>query len=110
MDILNLISDVVGHPGVILVVLGLVEYFRQLGLRDKPLLVSSLLTGVVFGGGAIIAENGVPQDFAGWFYVVLAGLVFGLIASGIVDLTGRLISKNVAEATENPEAAIAAAE
>jgi len=106
MDFVNLTNDVVSHSGVILIILGLVEYVRQLGVRDNYLRLSSMAFGLFFGGGVIVAESGFPQDFAGYFYVVLAGLLFGLIASGIVDLAGRLIVKNVAVATEDPEQAI----
>lgn len=106
MDIANLIESVTGNAGVILVILGLVEYIRLMGVRDVLLRAASMLLGVVFGGGALIAEQGVPSDFSAWFFVLLAGILFGLIASGVVDLTGRLIAKNVAEATEDPEKVI----
>lgn len=108
--LLNLVSDVVENAAVILVILGLVEYLRLVGLRDIPLRVASMLMGILFGSGAIVSEQGMPVDFSGGFYVLLAGVLFGLIASGVVDLSGRLISKNVAEANEDPQGAIDAAE
>lgn len=93
MDFLNLVSDVVARAGVILILLGAVEYVRQLGVRGNALRLSSMALGILFGGGSIVAESGLPVDFAAGFYVVLAGVLFGLIASGVVDLSGRLISQ-----------------
>ncbi len=96
MDLLNLINDVTGNLGVIAAILGLVEYSRRIGLKGNALLGASMATGLLLGGGALISIHGTPVDFGGYFYTVVGGIMFGLIASGIVDLTGRITTEAVA--------------
>lgn len=95
MDFGNLVNDVIGNTGLLLLILGLVEWVRQLNVRGIALRISSMVIGIVFGGAALAAQaGGFPTDYPGIAYLVFAGLLFGLIASGIVDLSGRLLSQN----------------
>lgn len=75
-----------GGIPVTIVVMGLVEFAKRLGLTGKALLVLSMALGVLFGMGYEVATNGVPADFGGWFAYAVFGLAMGLVASGIYDL------------------------
>ena len=96
MDILqdvSAISTIVvsGFP-LIVVVLGLVEFSKELGLQGKPLLGVSMVLGLLFGMGYQLTVIGQPTTAAEWFSAIVVGLVFGLVASGIYDL-GKRITK-----------------
>lgn len=77
---------------VILVVLGIVEFAKKLGNKDVGSLILSMLLGIVFGGGYYIAQNGLPVSFAGWFQLVLIGLVLGLSSCGLYDYSKKFMS------------------
>ncbi len=72
---------VAGIP-LTVVVFGLVEMVKSLGLKGAWLTLISLLTGLTFGAAYQIAQAGLPGDFGGWFAVVVFGLTLGLVASG----------------------------
>ena len=80
---------VAGFP-LIAVVLGLVEFSKQLGLGGKPLLGVSMLLGLLFGMAYQLTIVGQPTTPGEWFSAVVVGLIFGLVASGIYDLGKRL--------------------
>lgn len=87
------IAAVAGVP-LLFVVLGLVEWIKGVGLKDPVWIrVASMLVGLLFGGGYMIAEAGVPDAFAGWFALVVYGIGLGLVASGIYDVGGALLEK-----------------
>lgn len=69
---------------LVLAVIGLVEWSKQLGVSGRALQVLSMLVGVALG---ILYQYSVQPlvDFAGWFGAVIYGLGMGLIASGIYD-------------------------
>ena len=75
----------VGGIPLIVVVFGIVEFSKSLGLKDKGLTIFSLVLGLVFGLAFQIATNGMPSAFAGWFEAVIFGLAIGLVASGFYD-------------------------
>ena len=77
---------VVGGIPIVVVVLGLVEFSKQLGARGKALLLLSMALGILFGVGYEVAQTGVPTDFGGWFAYGIFGLAMGLVASGIYEL------------------------
>ena len=81
---------------VVLVVLGLVTYLGKLGVKGIYQLVSSMLLGLLFGAGFMIAVLGVPKSFAGWFSLLIYGLMLGLVASGIYETGKELGTKIVA--------------
>lgn len=89
MDFSNAI--VAGVP-LVLIVLGLVEWFKQLGLQGKAIRVVSLAIGLVFGV-AYQCSISVPVGFAEWFAAVAYGLGLGLVASGIYDAASDIHSK-----------------
>ena len=81
----------VGSVPLMLVIFGLVEFFKSLGLHGRWLTVVSLLLGLCFGVAYRMASAGVPSAFADWFAVIIFGLAIGLTASGFYDfLNARL--------------------
>jgi len=74
---------VAGIP-LLLVVLGLVEWSKLLGLTGNVLRVVSMAIGVLLGIGYQFSLAS-PIAFADWFAVVVFGLVLGLTTSGVYD-------------------------
>ncbi|HAD06455.1 MAG TPA: hypothetical protein DCE76_04780 [Anaerolineaceae bacterium] len=76
-------SMVNGIP-LVLVVLGLVEWSKRLGVSGQHLQILSMLIGVVLG---ILYQYSVfpLTTFGEWFGAVIYGLALGLIASGVYD-------------------------
>ena len=70
---------------LVVVVFGLVEFVKSLGLTGRWLTVTSLLLGLVFGIAYRVSADGVPVGFGPWFTVVFFGIALGLIASGFYD-------------------------
>jgi hypothetical protein len=75
----------VGAVPLVVVVFGLVEFVKSLGLTGRWLTVTSLLLGLVFGIAYRVSADGVPVGFGPWFTVVFFGIALGLIASGFYD-------------------------
>ena len=73
--------------------LAIVTYLGKLGVAGKAQLAASMLVGAALGVSAQIASLGVPQDFAGWFALVLFGLVPGLTASGVYETGSHLANR-----------------
>ena len=89
MDVFNTL--LIGGVPLMVVIFGLIEFSKSLGLAGKKLTVGSLLLGLAFGIAYQIATNGMPAGFAGWFVVVVYGLALGLVTSGFYDFVdGRL--------------------
>jgi hypothetical protein len=74
---------VAGIP-LLLVVLGLVEWSKLLGLTGKVLRVVSMAIGLTLGIGYQLSLAA-PITFADWFEVSVFGLALGLTASGVYD-------------------------
>ena len=83
---------VVGIP-LVLVVLGLVEWVKQLGVQGNAVRYVSMAIGLIFGIGYQLSL-GMPTDYAGWFGAVIYGLALGLIASGIYDAASDIVHKS----------------
>lgn len=77
---------------LVLVVLGLVEFMKKVGLAGVWLTVASLLVGVVCG---VLYQMSIqmPTAFPGWFGAVIYGLALGLVAAGLYDLGKRYVEK-----------------
>lgn len=71
------------------IVLGLVTYLGNLGVKGKAQLISSLLSGLILGGFTLYFQAP-PKGGADWFAIVLFGLIVGLAASGVYD-TGKAL-------------------
>jgi len=79
----------VGGIPLLIVIFGLVEFSKSLGLKGKWLTVAALLLGLAFGITFKIAMEGIPSGFAGWFVVVVFGLALGLTTSGFYDFANK---------------------
>jgi lipopolysaccharide export LptBFGC system permease protein LptF len=89
----DLTALLVGGIPLLVVIFGLVEFSKSLGLKGNGLIVFSLFLGVVFGISYKIAESGMPSSFAGWFLMIVFGLALGLITSGFYDFADKRLPK-----------------
>lgn len=89
---MNFDAIVAGLP-LVLVVIGLVEWFKQLGVQGNVLRYVSMAIGLVFGIGYQVSL-GMPTDYAGWFGAAVYGLALGLVASGIYDAASDIVHKS----------------
>jgi len=89
---MNFDAIVAGLP-LVLVVIGLVEWFKQLGVQGNVLRYVSMAIGLVIGIAYQISL-GLPADFAGWFGAAVYGLALGLVASGIYDAASDIVHKS----------------
>ncbi|KPL82656.1 hypothetical protein SE15_11195 [Thermanaerothrix daxensis] len=77
---------------LVLVVLGLVEWSKRLGLSGKALQLLSMLVGIVLG--VLYQYSVFPLvTFAEWFGAVVYGLALGLIASGVYDAVRSAVTR-----------------
>jgi hypothetical protein len=84
---------VAGVPLIVLV-FALVEEIKAYGLTGKILRFVSLLLGLIVALAYQFAIQGFPVTAAGWFTVIIVGLLYGLTASGGYDfLNARFQSK-----------------
>ena len=72
----------VGGVPLVAVIFGLVEFIKSFGLKGHWLTGVSMALGLGFGLAYQIATSGLPVNLAGWFIVVIFGLMLGLVASG----------------------------
>ena len=77
-------SALVGGVPLILVVIGLVEWFKRLGIPGKALPFISMGIGLVFGVAYQYMLTPLV-GFGAWFGAIVYGLGLGLVASGIYD-------------------------
>ena len=89
-----------GVPLVVLV-FGLVEFSKQLGLAGKALRVVSMLIGVLLGV-LYQLSMAVPDTYAGWFAAVMFGIALGLTATGIYDWADKRFPKLEFNTTSQP--------
>lgn len=92
MNFTTLFDVAIAGVPLVLVIIGLVEWFKRLGLEGKPLIGVSMALGVILGGAYQITQS-FPQSAPDWFAVVIIGLAYGLIASGIYDVVKNMIGK-----------------
>ena len=86
MDFLKFIETALPIVGFLApVVIAIVQVIGSFGVSGKWQLLASVLTGLVLGVAALIAQLGMPANFAYWFGYVIVGLVTGLAASGVYD-------------------------
>ena len=88
---MNFDAIVAGLP-LVLVVLGLVEWVKRLGLAGKAVVIVSMAIGLALGL-AYQVSIAVPIDFAGWFSAAVYGIGLGLVASGIYDVGKSILNK-----------------
>lgn len=92
LDFTELFKISVSGVPIVLVILGLVEWFKRLGLKGNVLLLVSMGLGLLIGTGYYITQS-LPQAAAEWFAAVVVGLAYGLIASGVYDVLKNVLQK-----------------
>lgn len=79
---MDLSSSVVMGIPLVLVIIGLVEMIKKLGVTGNILIIVSMSIGLCFG--VAYQYSLVPLiGFTAWFGSVVYGLALGLVASGI---------------------------
>lgn len=80
---------VAGVP-LLLFVIALVQWIKEAAeLSGRPVTWVAMAVGLVLGGGYQLSL-GVPSGFAGWFTLVVFGLLVGLGASGVYKVASQL--------------------
>lgn len=85
---MNPIDPIVGGIPLIILIFGMVEFAKQLGLKGNGSLVFSMALGVAFGV-LFQLSLGVPTALAGWLVVVVYGLGLGLTTSGFYNWANK---------------------
>lgn len=89
MDFQNAVVS--GIP-LVLVVIGLVEWSKRLGVSGRPLQILSMLVGVVLG--ILYQYSQQPlEGFSAWFGAAVYGFGLGLVASGIYDAVRSAVTR-----------------
>lgn len=83
----------VGGVPLLVVIFGLVEFAKRLGLKGNWLTVASLALGIGFGIAYRFAVDGAPSGYPAWFAVVIFGLALGLVTSGLYDFANTRFPK-----------------
>ena len=96
MDFSEFFNVAVAGIPLLFVVLGLVEWIKRLGVEGRWLLVSSMVVGLLLGGGYQLSQ-GIPDSFGGWFAVIIYGLALGLVSSGVYDALVHSSTKGAAD-------------
>jgi hypothetical protein len=82
---------------LLLVVMGLVEWFKAQGVIGKTLGYISMAVGLLLGGGFMVTQTRPPlgdwwTGYVYWFGVVIYGLGMGIVASGLYDLVKKILA------------------
>jgi hypothetical protein len=89
---IDLTQLLVGGVPLLIVIFGLVEFSKSMGLKGRPLTVLSLVLGIIFGLAYQFSIQ-IPVGFAAWFAVVVFGLALGLVTSGFYDFANDRFPK-----------------
>lgn len=74
----------VGGVSIVAVIVGLVEFSKQMGLTGRALTAAALGIGLA-AGVAYRVSVALPTTYADWFGAVVYGLALGLCAAGVND-------------------------
>lgn len=109
MDLVSFAQATVAGVPLVLVIMGLVEWFKRFHKRDgtamfsgNGLLLVSMGLGLLFGGLYMVSQQRPPVgDWwtvgVYWFAVAVYGLMMGLVASGIYEVAKSLVEKLFAQ-------------
>ena len=93
-DLVHLLDAAVKNAAILVpTVIALTTLYGRFGLSGKWQLLGSVATGFLLGVGAQVSAVGTPVDFAGWFALLLFGLIPGLVASGLYETGKQVVSK-----------------
>ncbi len=76
---------------VLLMLYGLVEFFKRLGIAGNGAMLLSMALGVLFGVLFQLAE--IYPGMSIWFRMGVYGLIMGLATCGLFDVSKRLGAK-----------------
>lgn len=85
MDISSYTEAAVAGVPLLFVVFGLVAWIKSFGVTGNWLRGASMIIGLILGVGYMFSSVGFPENFAGWFTVVVYGIGLGVVASGVYD-------------------------
>lgn len=74
----------IGGVPLTVVVFGLVEWIKKLGVKGVWVNVVSMTIGALTGIAYQFSVSP-PVDFSGWFTAIVFGLGLGIMASGVYD-------------------------
>ena len=77
---------------LILLIVGLVQFAKNLGLRGNNLRILSAALGLALGVAYQLSKR-FPTDFGGWLAVIVYGLALGVTASGLVDTARDIVQR-----------------
>jgi len=90
--LMDLLKEVATGSPVVILVLAVVQWFKLFKTKDgnqlitgNGLLIISLLVGLALGILLHMATV-MPVGYSGWIQLVIAGLIYGLVASGVFDV------------------------
>ena len=83
---------------VIFLVLALTYLAERFGAHGRVQLGIGMGLGFVLGAGLQAASLGWPADFAGWFWLVVYGMVMAVLPSGLYDLGKAVAEKGTRRA------------
>ncbi len=79
----------IGGINIILLVFGLVEFVKKLGIKGVWLTLASLILGMLAGFAFRLVTVGLPVTYQDWIITVVFGLAMGLTASGVYDFLNK---------------------
>lgn len=75
---------------ILVLVFGLVEFSKKLGLKGNWLTVLAMVVGVIVGVATELAK--MYPEVSKWYGVAVVGLAFGAAASGVYDFAKNKIA------------------
>lgn len=83
----------IGGVSLLLLVLGLVEAAKRLGVNgNKSFVLALILGGLLTGLHQAISQGLLPDAVLPWITVIVVGLGGSLAATGLYDLSKRLLT------------------
>jgi len=78
----------IGGITLMVLVIGLVEFAKKLGLQGNTSIVAAAVLGLLFGVVYKVMPI-MPETYAFWVEAVVYGIAFGLSACGLYDVAKR---------------------
>jgi hypothetical protein len=109
MDLQSFAKATVAGVPLVLVIVGLVVWFKSFKRKDgnrlfsgNALLVISMLVGLLLGGGWMITQTRPPAGdwylvYVYWFAVLVYGLAMGIVASGLYEVARSFVEKTFSQ-------------
>lgn len=89
-------AGVSGVP-LLFVVMVVVELLKDAGLSNPYIMrLAAWGSGILLGALYQVAVVGVPANLLGWLTVAVYGLLLGVAAGKLYDLSGKIIKKAIA--------------